>query len=36
MSVIVSQQDAAYNVEYLVMTKGAPEVIKTMLKEVNC
>eukprot|EP00116_Pleurobrachia_bachei_P000741 sb/3461003/ len=34
MSVVVSQQDNNYNVEYFVMTKGAPEVIKTMLAKV--
>ena len=32
---IVSKQDANFNCEYLVMTKGAPEVIKNMLREVR-
>ena len=35
MSVLVSKQDASFNTENLVMTKGAPEVIKDMLKEVE-
>ena len=35
MSVIVSKQDSQYNIQYLVMCKGAPEVIKTMLTKVG-